>query len=97
MSHFTPGCMFVFPSRCTVSIQNSLFVDWFGMTVLKVVAAFVVEDALVAFALAFVAKLFSANVFCRVWPLIPVTKELADIAATMATAISHVCFDFGFL
>jgi hypothetical protein len=26
-----------------------------------------------------------------------VTTELADIAAMMATAISHVCLDLGFL
>jgi len=87
--------MFVFPSRCTVFIQNSLFVDWFGVTVLKVVAAVVAEDELAA--LAFVVELFSANVFCRLWPLIPVTTELTDIAAITVTAISHVCFDFGFL
>jgi hypothetical protein len=71
-----------------------LFVDWFGVTVLKVVAAVVAEEELAA--LAFV-ELFSANVFCRVWPLIPVTTELTDIAAITATAISHVCFDFGVL
>jgi hypothetical protein len=65
------------------------------VTVLKAVAAFVVGDALAE--LAFVAELFSANVFCRVWLLIPVTTELADIAAMMATAISHVCLDLGFL
>src|ERR671930_74618 len=33
VSHFMPGCMLVIPSRCTVFIQNSLLVDWFGLTV----------------------------------------------------------------
>ena len=44
VSHFTPACKFVIPSRCTVFIQNSLSVDWLGLTVLNAVA-FVTDDA----------------------------------------------------
>ena len=44
VSDFTRACKFVVPSRCTVFIQNSLSVDWLGLTVLNAVA-FVTDDA----------------------------------------------------
>jgi hypothetical protein len=43
LSHATPLCMVVVPSRCTVLIQNVLLVDWLGVTLTTVFAAVLVE------------------------------------------------------
>jgi hypothetical protein len=96
-----PTCVLVIPSRCTVLIQNSLLVDWFGLTDLTSAADAVVLLLLTAavffysFASSFAtAVLPCAIAFCRFWPLLmPIIIAAVTTDADMiATAISCICF-----
>jgi hypothetical protein len=82
--------MFVIPSRCTVFIQNSLLVDWFGLTVFTASAG---NDDVAAFA----TELFPdgltccAIAFCMFWLMPIIIAAVSVDAAMIATAISCVC------
>jgi hypothetical protein len=98
--------MFVMPSRCTVFIQNSLLVDWFGLTVF-IASAGGGDNGDVAVLVLFTAAvlLYSSTcfvtepdgstccaiAFCMFW-LMPIIIAAVSVDATMiATAISSVC------
>ncbi len=77
LSHATPLCIVVVPSKCTVLIQNVLLVDWLGVTLTTVLAAAVVVLLLT----------LCANTLWDVWICIPRIIAAVDTINTATVAV----------
>ena len=85
LSHATPLCMVVVPSKCTVLIQNILLVDWLGVTLTTVFAAVVVLLLTVC-----------ANTLWDVWICIPRIMAAVDTITTATVAVEIMIEGFAF-